>query len=170
MIIIRSEIFEDYDEISAVNRNAFERENESRLVENIRSSKEFIPEFSLVALIDSKIVGHILFSPIIIKSKKTVPALILAPLAVRKEYQNQGIGSMLVREGLKECKRLNHSIIIVVGHPNYYPRFGFKPASLFGINPPFEVPNEAFLIIELEPGALEGVSGIVEFPSAFDDV
>jgi len=76
---------------------------------------------------------------------------------------------MLVREGLKECKRLNHSIIIVIGHPNYYPRFGFKPASLFGITPPFEVPNEAFLIIELKPGALKGVSGRVELPSVFND-
>jgi len=105
-----------------------------------------------------------------IKSERQdTPALALAPLAVRPDFQNQGIGSKLVEKGLEECERLNHKLVIVLGHPKFYPKFGFKPAHDFGVIAPFDVPNESFLILELTSGALKGVSGIVEYPLAFDE-
>ena len=171
MIIIRSEILEDYEQISEVITAAFNQKDEAVLVDTLRKSPTFIPELSLVAVIDKKIVGHILFSKIKIKSEeKETTALALAPLAVRPDYQNKGIGTKLVEKGLKECKRLNHKIVNVLGHPNFYPKFGFTPASKFGIMAPFDAPDEAFLILELMPGSLNGISGTVEYPPAFNDV
>lgn len=171
MIKIRSESPEDYNQISDVIYNAFEQKNEVRLVETLRNSPDFIVELSLVAILNNLIVGHILFSKIKIKSEeKETTALALAPLAVRPDYQNKGIGTKLVEKGLKECKRLNHKIVNVLGHPNFYPKFGFTPASKFGIMAPFDAPDEAFLILELIPGALNGISGTVEYPPAFNEV
>ncbi|MFX1394307.1 MAG: GNAT family N-acetyltransferase [Promethearchaeota archaeon] len=171
MVIIRSESLNDYNQISDVIYYAFGQNDEVRLVEKLRSSPDYIVELSLVAILNGLIVGHILFSKILIKSEKSeIPALALAPLAVRPEYQNQGIGSRLVEKGLEECKRLNHKIVIVLGHPNFYPKFGFKPAYDFGVIAPFEVPKEAFLILELKSGALVGISGTVIFPPAFNEV
>jgi putative acetyltransferase len=170
MITIRSESPNDYSQISDVIYSAFEQKNEVRLVKTLRASPDFIGELSLVAILNNLIIGHILFSKIIIKSEKAeFPALALAPLAVKPEFQNQGIGSKLVEKGLEECKRLNHKIVIVLGHPNFYPKFGFKPANDFGVMAPFAVPNESFLILELTSGALRSVSGIVEYPLAFDE-
>ena len=107
-----------------------------------------------------------------IKSERQdTPALALAPLAVRPDFQNQGIGSKLVEKGLEECERLNHKLVIVLGHPNFYPKFGFKPAYDFGVIAPYDdIPKEVFLILELTSGALKGVSGIVEYPLAFQEV
>jgi len=123
-----------------------------------------------VASEDDKVVGHILFSVIVIETKKgDVPVLSLAPMSILPEYQNRGIGSELVRHGLKECQRLGHQVIVVIGHPKYYPRFGFKPAKKKGLKSVYPVPDEAFMVLELTPGALEGVSGSVRFPPAFDD-
>ena len=171
MIKIRSESPDDYTQISDVIYCTFEQKNEVHLVETLRFSPDFISELSLVAVLNNLIVGYILFSKIVIKSEKTTtPALALAPLAVLPEYQNQGIGSQLVEKGLKECKHLNYNIVNVLGHPNFYPKFGFKPARKFGIVAPFEVPDEAFLILELIPGTLNGISGTVEYPPAFDDI
>jgi putative acetyltransferase len=169
MIKIRSEKPNEYAEISEVYRTAFKQDNEARLVEVLRSTPNFIPELSLVAILNGSIVGHILFSRVIIKSKnREVPALALAPMAVRPEHQNCGIGSQLIRKGLKECKRLGHGIVIVVGHPNYYPRFGFKSALAFGLKAPFDVPEDVFLVREVIPGALDDVRGVVIYPPSFD--
>ena len=169
MITIRPETAEDYAAIHEVNLLAFGQEIEPRLVEALRRLPDFIPELSLVAAEASQVVGHILFSPFVIETKDgTVPALTLAPLAVRPEFQNQGIGSQLVREGLEECRRLGHSIVVVVGHPEYYPRFGFSPARARGLEAPFPVPDEAFMVLELAPGALDGVAGTVRFPPPFE--
>ena len=170
MITIRSESPNDYSQISDVIYSAFEQKNEVRLVKTLRASPDFIRELSLVAILNNLIIGHILFCKIIIKSEKAeFPALALAPLAVKPEFQNQGIGSKLVEKGLEECKRLNHKIVIVLGHPKFYPKFGFKPAHDFNIVAPFDVPDESFLILELTSSALNGVSGIVEYPPAFDE-
>jgi len=94
----------------------------------------------------------------------------LAPMAVLPALQGQGIGTELVREGVEACRRLGHTIVVVVGHPRFYPRFGFVPAAQYGIRAPFEVPEEAFMVLVLgRPERLEGISGLVQYPSAFNE-
>jgi putative acetyltransferase len=171
MLSIRPEKPEDYEAISRVHRSAFGQENEARLVEELRKSKEFLPELSLVAVIDGEIVGHILFSPVIIQCRdRNVHALALAPMAVLPEFQRRGIGSQLVEKGLECCRTFGHQIVIVVGHPDYYPRFGFSSARMKGLEVPFPVPDEAFMVLELTQGALESGAGMVLYPVAFNDV
>ncbi|MBN1761926.1 MAG: N-acetyltransferase [Methanomicrobia archaeon] len=172
MIHIRPEKPDDIESIDELTRLAFEGEDEANLTAAIRASDYFIPALSLVALDDTdQTVGHILFSPITIESsERSVEALALAPMAVLPEYQNRGIGSLLIQHGLAACKKLGYTIVVVVGHPEYYPRFGFKPARDYGLEVPFEVPDEAFMVCELVPGALKNVQGVVKYSPAFDSV
>lgn len=166
--LIRPERVEDYGVIAEVNRLAFGQENEARLVEAIRAAPEFDSALSLVAIRNDRIVGHILFSRIAIESEwESHPALALAPMAVLPKYQRQGIGSDLVRTGLDTCRRLEHGVVVVLGHPEYYPRFGFERASTFDIEAPFEVPDEAFMAFALKAGKLEGTRGVIRYPLAF---
>lgn len=168
--MIRPENIDDYTAIFEVNRLAFSGKAEPRLVEALRRSDDFISELSLVAEKSGDIVGHILFSPITIETQTgAVPALSLAPIAVRPELQRRGIGSELVRQGLERCRRLGHNIVIVIGHPHYYPRFGFSSARAQGLEAPFAVPDEAFMALELVPGALDGIEGMVIYPPAFNE-
>ncbi len=169
---IRPEAPSDYSAIIEVSNLAFGQPNEGKLIEKLRKNPEFIPELSLVAEVDGKIAGHILFFPVVIRSgngeeKKTIS---LAPVAVLPEFQRQGIGGELIREGLKACQRFGYDSIIVLGHPEYYPRFGFKQAITWGIRDPFGAPAEAFMALELKEGALEGAGGIVEYPEEFLEV
>jgi putative acetyltransferase len=169
MLVIRPERAGDLDAIRAVNRSAFGQDDEARLVDALRSSPAFVPELSLVAEIDGVVCGHILFSRIGVRSEAgVVPALALAPMAVDPERQRRGIGSALVRHGLEDARRLGHRVVIVVGHPEYYPRFGFQPASRWGVKALFAVPDEAFLLVELEPGSAR--AGAVEYPREFEGV
>jgi putative acetyltransferase len=171
MAVIRAETPADYDAVHEVNVSAFERDSEAKLVAAIRQSDDFIPELSLVAVSDAKIAGHILFSRVHIQTPSAnVAALALAPLAVLPDYQNQGIGSALVQYGLQEARRLGHKIAIVLGHPNYYPRFGFVPSVQFCITSPFPVADEVFMVQELVPGALVGINGMVKYPPTFDNI
>lgn len=175
MISIRPEKPENIAEIRKVVIAAFGGTAEAQLIENIRASSNFIPKLSLVAVENREILGHILFSPIVIvtETKPTnqeISALALAPLAVIPARQKQGIGSELVKLGLTKCRDLNHNIIVVLGHPEYYPRFGFEIAKKFGIVAPFPVPDEAFMLLELKPSVLMGISGRVRYPKYFDDV
>lgn len=120
---------------------------------------------------DGQVIGHILFSPITIEAeagRSTV--LALAPMAVRPEFQNAGVGSALVKAGLEACHRLGHAVVVVLGHEHFYPRFGFEPARLRGVLPPFPVSDEHWMVIELEDGALENIHGTVRYPPAFDGV
>lgn len=127
-----------------------------------------MPELSIVAEIDGMIIGHILFFPIHIKAKdKSHKSISLAPMAVLPEYQNQGVGSELVKYGLEKCREKGFKSVIVLGHPEYYPRFGFEKASKLGINPPFDAQDEAFMVMELAEGGLKGISGVVEYPDEF---
>jgi putative acetyltransferase len=168
MITIQPEKEEYYNAIHEIDVLAFGREDEAELVNKLRESMNFIPGLSLVALKDGKVVGHILFSPVTIHTKKGVlPALALAPMAVQPEFQNKRIGSELVRQGLERCRNLGHRVVIVVGHPTYYPRFGFTSARAKGLEAPFPVPDEAFMVIELAAGALNDISGMVIYPPAF---
>ena len=168
---IRPERPEDREAVFNVNRLAFGQENEARLVDALRQSSAFIPELSLVALDGSHVVGHILFTRITVGGgSQAHDALALAPMAVLPPFQKQGIGSALVRRGLEEARGLGHRVAIVVGHPDYYPRFGFVPAQPLGVLPPFEVPSEAFMALELQPRALRGIQGLVNYPPEFNEV
>ncbi len=170
MIEIRKEKTEDIPVIGEIHKVAFGGETEPNLVEAIRASEGFIPELSLVAEVDGKVVGHIIFSPITIKTKAdSVPVLSLAPMGVLPEYQNQGIGSELIRSGLAGCQQLGHYIVIVIGYPKYYTRFGFVPAAKKGLKVSFDVPDEAFMVFEGITGALDGVSGTVIYPPFFNE-
>ncbi len=170
-VTIRSECPADYAAIDEVNRLAFGQEAEARLVRALRSTAGFEPRMSLVAHGRGRVVGHILFSPVtIVGAAGGVPAVALAPMAVHPDYQRQGIGSRLVQEGLHACRRFGHAIVVVVGHPDYYPRFGFRPARAMGLEAPFPVPDEAFSAMALAAGALDGVSGMVEYPPPFHQV
>lgn len=160
---------DDFPAIYEVNREAFGQDGEARLVSALREDGDYDPELSLVAVHDGKIIGHIMFPPVnIVSDTATTPALALAPLSVHQDYQCRGIGAALVEEGLAECRRLGHRIVIVVGHPGYYPRFGFTPARDNDIHAPFPCPDEAFMALGLSDNALDGISGTVEYPLAFD--
>ena len=169
-IIIRNETIEDHQEVFTVNKEAFKQDDESRLIERIRAGKNIVSELSLVAILDENIVGHILFSKIRILGEQTTETLSLAPLAVLPTFQKKGIGGLLIRKGLSVALGLGFSSVIVLGHSDYYPKFGFRKASEWHIECPFAAPDEAFMAIELIEGALSGSSGTVEFPKEFDGV
>lgn len=166
-MIIRNEKIEDHEAVREVNLKAFPTDVEATLVEKLRSSMDVI---SIVAVQDDKVVGHILFSPLTIeKDEESFSALILAPVAVLPEYQKQGIGSKLVENGIIECKNQGHSVITLVGHPEFYPRFGFKSAEACGIEHPFEVPSDVFMVYELEPDILNRINGVLKYSPAFEE-
>jgi putative acetyltransferase len=158
---IRPETREDYPAVHDLVRRAC-RENEARLVDMLRGLPEFVPALSLVAEMDGRVVGHILFTPTETTTGGTV--LALAPVAVDPPFQRQGIGSALVLAGLAESRRLGYGAVIVVGHPDYYPGFGFSPAREKGFEAPFPVPDEAFMALEFRPGT---PGGTVLYSSAF---
>jgi putative acetyltransferase len=164
---VRSEKLEDLEAIRRVNVAAFGRESEADLVDQLRGAAS---TFSFVAVESEQIVGHIFFSPVELdgEGNTDLPMLGLAPLAVLPDYQRQGIGSLLIRHGLQECDRLGFKAIVVLGHPEYYPRFGFTPAKQRGLRCEFSVPDEAFMLLELLSGALEGCAGTVKYRSEFD--
>lgn len=148
---------------------AFGRINEARLVDSLRSAGALT--FSAVAEAESKVVGHAAFSPVKIEDERgSFEALALAPVAVLPTWQRKGVGSALLKWSLDECRRLGHKLVIVVGHPEYYPRFGFVPATPGGIRCPFDVPSEAFMLLELQPGALAGRTGTIKYRPEFNDV
>jgi putative acetyltransferase len=168
-VTVRPERPEDQPDIYHVNREAFGQDEEADLVDAIRRAGA--ATLSLVAVRDGQVVGHILFSPVSIASHETThPAVGLGPLAVLPDYQGQGVGSSLVQAGLAACREAGHGIVIVLGHPDYYPRFGFRPASLDGISWEHDAPDEAFMVVELREGALAGVSGVARYHPAFDGV
>ncbi len=175
-ILIRQELTEDYNTTEEMVKRAFLNEEysdkkEHVLVNRIRKSDAFIPELSLVALNQDKdIVGHILLSKVkIIDDDNTVDSLALAPVSVAPEYQKKGIGSQLIHAALKNAKELSYRSVIVLGHKDYYPKFGFKPASLWNIQAPFEVPDEVFMVLELTENSLKNVQGIVHYSTAFSE-
>ncbi len=173
-IIIRKELSADHSAILRVTRLAFAAApyadgNEHELVDKLHASDEFIPELSLVAEYNGKVVGHIMFSRArIIGEESIYPSLTLAPVSVHPDYQNQGIGSQLIKEGIKIAKIIEYKSICVLGHSEYYPRFGFKNAKEFNISLPFEVPYGAFMCMELQAGALKGIAGTFQFAKEFN--
>ncbi|MGC1272408.1 MAG: N-acetyltransferase [Planctomycetaceae bacterium] len=163
-ISTRTEHAGDESAIAEVLRQAFDREEEATLVEQLRASDDVT--LSLVALEDDRIVGHAQFCPIVIHSaNEPVPALALAPLAVLPSHQRQGVGAELVRDGLLAVTGLGHRIVTVLGEPDYYIRFGFTTEAAKALEVPFE--KSHWMAMELVPGSLAGVSGRVEYPKAF---
>jgi putative acetyltransferase len=150
--------------IHAVNAQAFPTDAEARLVGALRTqAHEFL---SLVAESGDEVVGHIAFSPVTLDGRN-VPVLGLAPMAVRPDLQRQGIGSALVRAGLAACREAGVDAVVVLGHPDFYPRFGFRPASTFGLRCEYEVPDEVYMALELAPGSLSSCAGVVRYHAAF---
>jgi putative acetyltransferase len=161
---IRPEATTDLDAIRHVNRLAFGQDDEANLVDALRDGG-FV-KLSLVAEFGEQVIGHILFSGIrIVSDTGSVDALALAPMAVIPEHQRRRIGSALVRSGLEQCRQAGHRIVIVVGHPNFYPRFGFSPELASRLES--EYAGEAFMALELVPGAMEGVEGVVKYSPPF---
>lgn len=168
-MIIRPETIDDKEAVRSVNEQAFGRAAEADLVESLHAAHKVV--LSLVAVQEGQIVGHILFCPVAIQAKtESYDAIGLGPMAVLPQFQRQGIGSALVRSGLEALRQQNHPLVIVLGHPEFYPRFGFLPASASGIGCPFDAPDEAFLLAELSPGAAAGKSGTVVYPPEFNAV
>lgn len=164
---IRSETPEDRKAVRQVHLAAFGRPDEARLVDRLRAEGHH--RISLVAEKDARLVGHVLFSDLCIRTAAgRVAALCLAPLAVRPQHQRRGIGTALVRQGLQSCRCEGHRIVLVVGEPHFYRRFGFSSEPARPLDAPF--PDEAFMALELVPGALRHVAGTVQYPAAFGDL
>jgi putative acetyltransferase len=167
-LTIRPEQPADYGQVFQVVQLAFGQPDEARLVEALRGSPAFVPGLSLIANEDGQVVGHVLFSHVVVQEGAAAhPALALAPLAVLPARQRVGIGGALVKHGLAEARRLGHGAVVVVGHPGYYPRFGFNPGEPLGIRPPFPVSPGAFMVLELRAHALADVRGEVQYPPEF---
>lgn len=165
---IRPEQPADRPAIHALNASAFDTAAEADLVDALRERAH--PIVSLVADDDGEVVGHILFSPVSLSGFPGARIMGLAPMAVTPDKQRSGIGSALVRAGLEQCRRLGFGAVVVLGHPDYYPRFGFRPASEFDIECEYDVPEGVFMALELEPGYLRSRSGMIQYHDAFADV
>ncbi|MCZ6829600.1 MAG: N-acetyltransferase, partial [Gammaproteobacteria bacterium] len=163
-MLIRAETENDRDAVYALNSAAFETPSEANLVDTLREQAR--PLVSLVSEHNGELVGHILFSPVSLSGHPDCRMMGLAPMAVTPGHQNKGIGSALVRAGLDQCRKLGFTAVVVLGHPQYYPRFGFSPSSEFNIDSEYEVPDEVFMAMELQVGSLRGKTGRVKYHAA----
>ena len=166
---IRLEQEADRHQIRIINTSAFETTAEADLVDVLRQSD--IPLISLVAEEENQLIGHILFSPVSLAEQAHAPTIAgLAPMAVLPAWQGKGVGSRLVTEGLKYCAEAGYVAVVVLGHPDYYPRFGFVPASRFNIKSEYEVPDEVFMLKELKEAALSGIQGVIQYHDSFKQI
>ncbi len=169
MPTIRPEENRDIISIRNVEEIAFGQPGEARLVDALRSSKALL--ISLVAEVAGEIVGHIAFSEVSIESESArTPALGLGPMAVLPAHQGNGVGSRLVEAGLAACEKMDYPLVVVLGHPEFYSRFGFSPARPHGIAWEKKVPDEVFMVRELEPGTLVKISGTVRYRPEFNEI
>ena len=164
MIAVRFEQPGDAEGVRETNELAFGEPLEARLVDALRGCHGYL---SLVATIDNRVVGHILFTPVTIEPSVDRRIAGLAPMAVHPDHQRSGIGGQLIRAGLDACRTNGYEAAVVLGHPEYYPRFGFVPAHTFGLTCEFPSAPEAFMAMELEAGALGGIHGLVRYRPEF---
>jgi len=177
MVRIRAATDADGGEILHVHESAFGEEQGPEIVELVTGllcDKTAMPLLSLVAEIDGRVVGHILFTAARLQSSpRPVLAQILAPLAVSRDCQGQGIGRSLVKEGLKQLAATGVELVFVLGHPGYYPKFGFRPAGVLGYEAPYPIPTEhenAWMALELQPGIIASVRGKIQCASTLDQL
>lgn len=164
-ISIRRETPADAAAVRRVEELAFARADEAALVDALRAHGNVT--LSLVAEEDGRVVGHVLFSPVVIGATAAVG---LAPLAVLPQCQRRGIGAALVERGLAECRAAGHECAVVLGEPEYYARFGFESAARYGVRCEFDAPEGAFMMVALRPGALAGLSGVARYLPEFGAV
>ena len=165
MIEIRDELPDDDAAVRAVHVLAFGGEAEAHLVELLRNGKQ--APIALVATTGGQVIGHLMFSPITVADAfEDFRGIALAPVAILPEFQNQGIGSKLIRNGLEACRRAGYDAVVVLGHTTYYPRFGFSRAADYGLTNEYDA-QEAFMVMELRPGTLERIGGLVKYMPAF---
>jgi putative acetyltransferase len=163
---IRNERPEDIKRIRKINSEAFETETEANLVNTLRSSG--VQYISLVYEENDKLLGHIFFTPVELEGDRSgLHIMGLGPMAVTTKFQNIGIGSSLVKAGIERCKLEGIDAIVVLGHPNYYPRFGFEPSIKYGVKSEYEIPDEVFMALELKNNALKGKQGTIKYNEAF---
>ncbi len=174
VFVIRQEKATDFSQVAEVIELAFRNMEENDhtehfLVERLRESDAYIPDLSLVAeTTEGQIVGHIMLSKVKVQDgEKVFTALAVAPLSVLPEYQRMGIGGKLIREAHRRASELGYAVTVLLGHKDYYPRFGYKKASLFGIRFPFEAPDDYCMVAELKKNGLEDLRGMVCYPDAF---
>ena len=166
---IRKEKDNDKDKIWKVNAEAFETEVEANLLNALRDSGT--PFISLVAEEDEEIVGHILFTPVVLIGDASGLKLVgLAPMAVLTKSQKKGIGSQLVKTGIEKCLAQGYDAVVVLGYPDYYPRFGFLPSVKYQIKSEYDVPDEVFMVLELKQGSLKDKKGVIKYHAAFGSV
>lgn len=165
---VRDEVEDDVAAVHGVNASAFGSPAEANLVDALR--RQASPIVSLVAEDDRTVVGHLLLSPVSLSGHPGLKIMGLAPMAVAPAHQNRGVGSALVRAGLERCKDLGFGAVVVLGHPGYYPRFGFSSSTPFGIGCDYEAPEGTFMVIELQSGYLRGRSGTIKYHEAFRDL
>jgi putative acetyltransferase len=169
LIQIREQRPEDRDAIREVNLRAFGRPEEGQLVEELRNNGAILA--SLVAVQEGQVVGHILYSPVRLHSGgEILVGAGLGPMSVLPEFQGQGIGGKLIEAGNKKLAGEGYPFIVVLGHPGYYPRFGFQPAHTHGVHCQWEVPQEVFMILVLDPEKMQGFSGLAKYRGEFDEV
>jgi putative acetyltransferase len=167
-ITIRPEQLSDSTAVTSLLKEVFCQPDEAELVTALHRQKAVT--LSFIALFSEQVVGHILFSDVTIANNpRDLKAIGLAPLAVLPAYQKQGIGSQLVRNGLIACRDAGYAIVSALGYPGYYTRFGFRPARYEGLFCTYvDQDNDAFMVLELDPGTLIMASGLVTFHPAFD--
>jgi predicted N-acetyltransferase YhbS len=174
-MIIRKEQPEDFKAVASIIKAAFAKDphsdqREHIIVEKLRQSENFISELSLVAEKDSEVVGHILLTPIsIVNENEEIPSLALAPVSVKVELQGEGIGGLLIEKAHEKARALSFKHIVLLGHEDYYPRFGYELTSKYNIQLPFPAPEVNCMVKALEANALDNVHGMVVYPKAFSE-
>lgn len=171
--VLRKENPSDYQQVEQLIEAAFRTaehsdHREHLLVARLRKTTSFVPDLSIVAESNGQLLGHVLLTKIqISNASENFDSLALAPVSVLPDFQGKGLGGALIREAHQVATQLGFGSVILLGHADYYPRFGYQKASTFNIRLPFEAPDENCMAIELLTGALKEVSGTVVYDPAF---